>query len=173
MMPMLAAFVGLVVAPVQDDEAMNRIVERVDRELRETETRLLQDIRNIIREEIRKAFAAKPAPRPAPKDEPRPAPEPAPVPNKPVLFGIVAGDLTSEELRENGIKRAIKIEEVNGPAEKAGLKPGDLLLKIGPDAVDESNIVELLARHKPGDVIEATVLRNGKRKTFKVTLGAR
>lgn len=58
------------------------------------------------------------------------------------------------------------------PAEKAGLKVGDIIVKIDGKNIDETHsLVSLLGQHMPGDNVVLTVVRDGKTVTIKVTLG--
>lgn len=60
------------------------------------------------------------------------------------------------------------------PAEKAGLKTGDLVIEMGGiPVVDLQSYSEALYSRKPGDVIEVVVRRGTERLTFSVTLGQR
>jgi S1-C subfamily serine protease len=60
-----------------------------------------------------------------------------------------------------------------GPADKAGLKPGDIITKIGNDNIDQNNSLSALVnKRKVGDKISLTVLRGGKTLNIEVTLGA-
>lgn len=57
------------------------------------------------------------------------------------------------------------------PAEKAGLKIGDIITKIGPDEVSpEKSLSDLLYQHKKGEEIELTIFREGKEMKVKVQL---
>lgn len=59
-----------------------------------------------------------------------------------------------------------------GPAEKAGLKEGDVVLKVADKHITpESGLATKLARYKPGDKIELTILRDSKEQKITVTLG--
>ncbi len=59
------------------------------------------------------------------------------------------------------------------PADKAGIKEGDVITKIGGDAVDATHSLQsLIGKHKVGDKISVTVLRDGKTQTLSVTLEA-
>jgi S1-C subfamily serine protease len=58
--------------------------------------------------------------------------------------------------------------------EKAGLLAGDIIIKLDNDATpDLRTYSDLLKKHQPNDVIMLTVLRNGKSKVVKLTLGER
>ena len=59
-------------------------------------------------------------------------------------------------------------------AEKAGLKPYDVIVELNGESVEKENdLLNRVAILKPGTEVEVVVLRDGKRKTFKVTLGKR
>jgi len=60
-----------------------------------------------------------------------------------------------------------------GPADKAGLRAGDVITKINDDSIDEHNSLSALVnKHKVGDKITLTVVRDGKDTKVDVTLGA-
>ncbi|BCD68191.1 S41 family peptidase [Nitratiruptor sp. YY09-18] len=58
------------------------------------------------------------------------------------------------------------------PADKAGLKPGDIILKINDKSTLDMTLDEAvnLMRGKPGTKITLTIFRKGEEKPFKVTL---
>ena len=58
-----------------------------------------------------------------------------------------------------------------GPAEVAGMKAGDRIVRIGGKSV--ANVYDYMAatrNNKSGDTVEVVVLRNGQEQTLKVTL---
>lgn len=58
------------------------------------------------------------------------------------------------------------------PAEKAGLRAGDIILKLGNETITESMpLGDLIVRSKPGDTIKLTVIRDGKEQVVNVTVG--
>ncbi|MGW4055251.1 S1C family serine protease [Streptomyces sp. NPDC004779] len=61
----------------------------------------------------------------------------------------------------------------DGPAAKAGLRPGDVITKVDGQRVHngEELIVKIRA-HRPGDELALTLTRDGKELTRTVTLGA-
>ncbi len=60
-----------------------------------------------------------------------------------------------------------------GPAEKAGLKPGDIILKIDDKNIDQTNSLSALVnKHKVGDKVTLTILRDGKEQKLEATLAA-
>lgn len=61
-----------------------------------------------------------------------------------------------------------------GPADEAGLMAGDVIVELGGMAVkDLYGYSDALYSHRPGEVVEIVVLRNGERKTVKARLGTR
>ena len=72
--------------------------------------------------------------------------------------------------------KGVRLQSVapDSPAEKAGLKAGDIILKLGKYEVsnlrDYSNA---LKSYQPDDTVELEYLRNGKTLKTKITLGVR
>ena len=62
--------------------------------------------------------------------------------------------------------------EPGGPADKAGLKPGDVILAYNGRALSGSNeLPALVANTKPGTKANVDVWRNGKKETIALTVG--
>jgi S1-C subfamily serine protease len=60
-----------------------------------------------------------------------------------------------------------------GPADKAGLKAGDIITKLDDTAIDQANSLSALVnKHSVGDKVTLTIIRDGKGKTVDVILGA-
>ncbi|WP_399431141.1 S1C family serine protease [Streptomyces sp. WAC05374] len=71
---------------------------------------------------------------------------------------------------ENGTPAVVP----NGPAAKAGLKPGDVITKFGDRAIDSGpTLISQIWTHKPGDKVTLTYERGGKSTTVEVVLGER
>jgi len=135
--------------------------------LEKAHARLQEEVERIVREEIRRARAVG---GPADPAESPPAPGGT---AKRAYLGISPGELTDQERRALGIGGGIRIAEVRGPAEKAGIRPGDVLLEIGGRPVTEETIVGILGLRRPGEAVEVVVLRDRRRVTLKVVLGER
>ena len=92
------------------------------------------------------------------------------------FLGIVIQDLTPELAKSFGLDdhQGILVAEVteDSPAEKAGLRQGDVIVEFDGKAVEEvgafRNRVSIKA---PGTKEKITVLRDGKRQTLTVTIG--
>ncbi|MFI9611032.1 S1C family serine protease [Streptomyces sp. NPDC052023] len=64
--------------------------------------------------------------------------------------------------------------EAGGPADKAGLKPGDVITKLDETVIDSGpTLIGEIWTHKPGDKVTITYERGGKTDTVEVTLGSR
>ncbi|MFF5974926.1 S1C family serine protease [Streptomyces sp. NPDC012769] len=62
----------------------------------------------------------------------------------------------------------------NGPAAKAGLKPGDVITGLDDRQIDSGpTLISEIWTHKPGDTVKITYERAGKPATATVTLGER
>ncbi len=58
------------------------------------------------------------------------------------------------------------------PAEKAGLKKGDIITKLDGKRIDAKNpLLSAISAHQPGDKVSVTYMRDGKESTVEVVLG--
>lgn len=82
-------------------------------------------------------------------------------------------DAHKKELGINDDVNGVWIAETdpNGAAAEAGIRKGDAITKINNVPVaTAAQLSEQIARMKPGDKVQITVLRNNAEKTFSVTL---
>lgn len=93
-------------------------------------------------------------------------------------LGVRYGEITPAIAKQRNLstnRGALVAEdgvEAGGPADKAGIKPGDIITKVGDLVVGEKgNVSSLISRYKPGDNVDIVALRNGKQINFKVRLG--
>jgi serine protease Do len=92
-------------------------------------------------------------------------------------LGVVIQKLTPElakalNLGKNEEGALVGDVSVDGPAEKAGLKRGDLIVKFDNTVVKTYEVLpRLVATHKPDSKVKIQIIRNGKKKTLSVTLG--
>ncbi len=60
---------------------------------------------------------------------------------------------------------------INGGADAAGIKQGDVILSIDNKEVNTSSeLIEQVSKHRPGDKVNLNIKRGGKRKQFSVIL---
>ena len=61
-----------------------------------------------------------------------------------------------------------------GPADKAGVKPGDILISVaGKPVSDTVSMLNLVAQLSPGETVKVTVLRKSREAVFDLTVGRR
>ena len=75
-----------------------------------------------------------------------------------------------------GTATGVLLSEVhrNEPADKAGLRPGDLIQTIdGTSVGDSSDLIRLIGRHRAGDKVAVGLMRDGATKTITARLGKR
>ncbi len=61
-----------------------------------------------------------------------------------------------------------------GPADRAGIKPGDILVSVGPSQViDSTSMLNLVAALEPGKQATLKILRNRNEMLVKITVGKR
>jgi serine protease Do len=89
---------------------------------------------------------------------------------KPGQLGLSMRPLTREERKESKIDQGLVIEQVAGPAEKAGIQPGDVLLAINGKPVQSVDAVKLVLDGKPKSVA-LLVQRDGDKIFVPVNLG--
>ena len=84
--------------------------------------------------------------------------------------------LSSAVNRVYGFKNGVLVQQVqpNGPSDKAGLKPGDIITTIdGRPVKDGDDLVNEIASRRPGSTVRLGYLRNGKQDDATVTIGDR
>ena len=92
-------------------------------------------------------------------------------------LGVTLSDLNPETARrfDAAASGALVAEvEPSGPADSAGLRAGDVVTALGSEDVKNSgDLLSVLRHYRPGDTVEATVVRDGGEKTFDLELGER
>jgi len=92
------------------------------------------------------------------------------------FMGVELDDL-NEQMGEyfgvdDGEGALINVVHEDSAAEEAGLKAGDVIVEVNGETVeDSSDVHEAMADTEPEQEIEIKVVRKGKNKTIKVTLG--
>ncbi len=90
-------------------------------------------------------------------------------------LGVNIADITPELAKELNIKetQGVYLSDVTegGAAAEAGIKKGDILVQAGGKVVRKmSELLEVIGSRRPGDKMAVVVLRDGKEKSFNVTL---
>ena len=93
-------------------------------------------------------------------------------------LGVAYQMLTKQAALLNEVPQGAYVREVvaGSPAEKAGIRPGDIIVEIdGRKMVDEKDItlVELINKKKIGETVKVKIWREGKEETFDVVLEKR
>lgn len=73
----------------------------------------------------------------------------------------------------NNVSEGAYIQNVinSSPAQKSGIKSGDIITKINGTKIDSENIVsDIISKAKVGQELELTIFRDGKESTLKITL---
>ncbi len=86
--------------------------------------------------------------------------------------GVMLSDVSDRYRERNQLPKGVMIARMfrNSPAHKGGLKPGDLIVKIDGQSVEEANKARLLIfSRRPGEVLLFRVYREGRELEIKVT----
>ncbi len=81
---------------------------------------------------------------------------------------------TTAALKVSGAKEGVFVATVaaGGPSEKAGIKPGDVIVSINGQTIhDGDQLIGIVTATPVGNSLEIGVLRDGKRENFKVVVG--
>ena len=91
-------------------------------------------------------------------------------------LGIGFQEIDSDIAEKFGLKekRGALIISTGGPAKKAGLEQGDLIIEFsGKSIKDGAHLRDLVGAAKPDETVEIKVIRDGEEKEFKVKLAER
>lgn len=91
-------------------------------------------------------------------------------------LGLYVADLDEASLKELGLAGDCRpvVDEVvpNAPAEVAGLRKGDVILKVrGQSATNGRQLSKIVAASKPGEILPLTVFRDSQTYELRVVLG--
>ena len=94
-------------------------------------------------------------------------------------IGITFRELNEGEAEKLGLKKQqfgmlVMQVEKDGPADKAGIQSGDVLLKIGKQKLSRSHdLTVTVGSAKPGDKLSVTIMRDGKTLEKTIVIGKR
>jgi serine protease Do len=91
------------------------------------------------------------------------------------MLGVSIRNIDSDLAKEKKIEVQdgvyVEAVEEHSGAMEAGIQKGDIITKIDGDKVNQaSELQEKVGLHHPADVVEVSLMRDGKTKTVKVTL---
>ena len=96
------------------------------------------------------------------------------VTNKPYL-GIVGGTFNSNYVPNSAVSEGVYVYSVEegGAADKAGIKAGDVITKIGDEAIASlDDITTLRKSYVSGDTVTVEFYRNNEKMTAELTFGS-
>jgi hypothetical protein len=102
---------------------------------------------------------------------------PAPTNTPRGYIGVKFQPMTKDIAEASGLDKVrgafVIIAQKNSPAEKAGIKPGDIILALdGKNINDASEFPNITAATPIGKTVDVVIFRNGKEQTVKVKIGS-
>jgi membrane-associated protease RseP (regulator of RpoE activity) len=93
-------------------------------------------------------------------------------------LGVGLETVTAELQKQYGLSRSsgalVVVVDPDGPADKAGIRQGDVITSIGGTTVNGmTDVVGFIAKSSPGDSVSVTVDRDGQTLTYQVILAQR
>src|SRR5262249_37500128 len=94
------------------------------------------------------------------------------------FIGASLSDLTVDRTDRSGLDKPqgvwIDRLDADGPAQQAGIEPGDVVLEVDrTPAVDSQSLSEAIRNHRPGTSVQLTVWHRERRKELRVVVGRR
>ena len=95
------------------------------------------------------------------------------------VLGVSIVDAQADDAAVAGLKDVTGVlvqpytdENPNSPARRAGIEPGDVIVKADGKTADRvSTLQRIIRSHEPGETVEIEAWRYGSKKTFNVRLG--
>jgi len=92
------------------------------------------------------------------------------------MIGVQVTPVPREALEEFGLKERtgalVAAVSSNGPAAKAGMEPGDVILEVNTRPIpSRDELVQTIMGLTPGTTVPITVIRDKQRRTLNVTIG--
>ncbi|HEU4669705.1 MAG TPA: DegQ family serine endoprotease [Dyella sp.] len=90
-----------------------------------------------------------------------------------VMVQGISDDMVKVYKLDRGAGAAVTQVSPDSGAEKAGIEPGDIILKYDGQEIDQpGDLPPLVGLTKPGTKVPLEILRDGKHKTLEVTVGS-
>ena len=95
------------------------------------------------------------------------------------VLGVQIRDAVAEDAAVAGLPGVTGVlvqpytdDSPNSPAKRAGIEPGDVIVKADGKSADRvSTLQRIIRSHEPGETVEIEAWRYGSKKTFSVRLG--
>jgi len=94
--------------------------------------------------------------------------------DKGAFLGVQVKELSDQLLKYFEVKHGVLIEAVNddSPAQKAGLKAGDVITNINDRKIEDyADLIRTVNYYNPGEQVEVKYVQKGKAEKTKVVLG--
>ena len=102
-----------------------------------------------------------------PEENAEPRPPAAPGPTQPGVLGMQLRDLTATQKKQLGISQGVLVEKVaEGPAARAGIRPGDVLLQIQGRPIRSASELSELSQQLPRNKSVPVLVRRGAAALF-------
>ncbi|HWL37399.1 MAG TPA: trypsin-like peptidase domain-containing protein, partial [Frankiaceae bacterium] len=89
------------------------------------------------------------------------------------FLGISGNDITPQTAEQFGTKEGALVMEVTrgGPAERAGLRARDIIVRLGDDEITSmGDLIGAIRSHRIGETVEVAYVRDGRQSSVRVTL---
>ena len=146
--------------PNADPQKLRQKMEELFRKLIED-----PEIERLWRKWMEKLFGVEKAPFPFPAPQPQPRSETTPRPKG--YLGVRVAPISSDLADFLGIREGLVVKRCDpaGPAAKAGLKKGDVIVTVnGKPAGSIAEMAQILKEAEPGDKVRFDVIRRGGRR---------
>ena len=95
------------------------------------------------------------------------------------VLGVSINEASAEDAAVAGLKDVTGVivqpytdQNPNSPARRAGIEPGDVIVKVDGKVADRvSTLQRIIRSHEPGETVQIEAWRYGSKKTFNVRLG--
>lgn len=80
---------------------------------------------------------------------------------KPNALGLIVNDLSEARLRELKVKSGVEVDTADGPAARAGIRPGDIILRVGDTDITGARQFNELVKSLDKSKMAAVFVRRG------------